>query len=83
MGFVEAVTGKLLHEIEDFFDLLLWQSLGLGALDEALALRGHLLGLLLSHRASQNIGFAQRIAGQAIGNLHHLFLIHDDAVGFL
>ncbi len=49
--------------------------------DEALALLGHLLDLLLAHGAAQQVGFAQRIAGQAIGDLHHLLLVDDDAVG--
>ena len=52
-----------------------------GALDEALALLRHLLGLLLAHGAAQHVGLAQRVAGQAIGDLHHLFLVDDDAVG--
>ena len=79
---VEAVTGELLHQVEDLLDLLLRETLLLRAFEEALALRGHFLGLLLAHGAAQDVGFAQRIAGQAVGDLHHLFLIDDDAVGF-
>ena len=50
--------------------------------DEALALLGHLLDLLLAHGAAQQIGFAQRIPGDAVGDLHHLLLVDHDAVGF-
>ena len=54
----------------------------LGASDEALAVRGHFLGFLLAHRAAQQVGFAKRIARDDVRDLHHLFLVDDDAVGF-
>ena len=50
-----------------------------GAFDKALALLRHFLGFLLAHGAAQQIGFTQGVAGQAVGDLHHLFLIHDHA----
>ena len=78
---VEAVARELLHQVEDLLDLLLREAALERALDEALALLGHLLGLLLAHGAAQQVGLAQRVAGQAIGDLHHLFLVDDDAVG--
>jgi hypothetical protein len=46
-----------------------------------LALLGHLLGLLLAHRPPQQVGAAQRVAGQHLRDLHHLLLIEDHAVG--
>ena len=36
---------------------------------------------LLAHGAAQHVGFAERIAGQLLRDLHHLFLVDDDAVG--
>ena len=51
---VEAVAGELLHQVEDLFDLLLREARSQRALDEALALLRHLLGLLLAHGAAQN-----------------------------
>ena len=48
-------------------------------LDKAVALLGHLLGILLAHGAAQQIGFAQRVAGEHVGDLHHLLLVDDDA----
>ena len=83
MRLIEAVAGELLHQVEDLLDLLLREAALQRALDEALALLGHLLDLLLAHGAAQQIGIAQRIAGDAIGDLHHLLLIDDDAVGLL
>ena len=42
------------------------------------------LGLdLLAHGAAQQVGPAERIAGQDLRDLHHLFLVDHDAVGFL
>ena len=52
------------------------------ALDEDRALRLHLLADLLAHGAAQQIGLAQRVAGQDLRDLHHLFLVDDDAEGF-
>ncbi len=54
-----------------------------GAVDENTALLGHLLGLLLAHRTTQQVGAAQRVAGKHLRDLHHLFLVQDDAVGRL
>ena len=51
--------------------------------DEALALRVHLGVDLLAHGAAQQVGFAERIAGQHLRDLHHLLLVDDDAVGLL
>ena len=83
MRLVEAVAGELLHQVEDLLDLLLREAAFQRAFDEALALLRHLLGLLLAHRAAQQVGVAQRVAGEPVRDLHHLFLVDDDAVGFL
>ncbi len=78
---VEAVTGELGHQVEDGARLSLRHRLLGGALDEAEALEIHLLLLLLAHGAAQKVGFPQAVARQDLGDLHHLFLIDDDAVG--
>ena len=83
MRLVEAVAGELLHQVEDLLDLLLREAAFQRALDEALALLRHLLELLLAHGAAEDVGLAQRVAGDAIGDLHHLLLVDDDAVGLL
>ncbi len=44
---------------------------------------GHLVGLLLAHGPSQQVGFGKRVAGEDLGGLHGLFLVDDDAVGLL
>ena len=41
----------------------------------------HLLGLLLAHRAAQQVGAAERVAGEHLRDLHDLFLVQDHAVG--
>jgi hypothetical protein len=43
----------------------------------------HLLLDLLAHGAAQEVGLAQAVARQHLGDLHHLLLIDDDAVGLL
>ncbi len=80
---VEAVAGELLHQVEDL--------VGLGAVDAALgrafaedlAVLGHLRRHLLAHRAAQQVGAAQRVAADDLRHLHHLLLVHHDAVGVL
>ena len=83
MRLVEAVSGELRHQIEDLLDLLRRIAPLHRAVDEALALLRHLLGFLLAHGAAQQVGFAERVAGQPVGDLHHLFLVDDDAQRFL
>ena len=81
VALVEAVIGEACEQFEDSF--------GLPALDVALDAAGHestalLLHLapdLLSHRPTQQIGFAERVAGEDLSRLHHLLLIDDDAEG--
>jgi hypothetical protein len=46
---------------------------------KALALLAHLLLVFLAHRAAQQIGLAQRVPGDDVGDLHHLFLVHNHA----
>ena len=77
---VEAVARELLHQVEDLLDLLLREPARQRSLDKALALLGHLLELLLAHRAAQQVGIAQRVARQAVRDLHHLLLVDDHAV---
>ena len=81
MGFVEAITSKVLQQGKDFFpqltaDLVLpcraGKELFLHAVKE--------LCLLFSHGAAQDIGFAQAETAEHGDNLHDLFLIKDDAV---
>ena len=80
---VEAVLGELFHQVEDRrgelrVDVVLFRT-GL----ELDALLGHLLGLLLAHGATQQVGAAEAVATHDLGDLHHLLLVHDHAVGRL
>ena len=81
MGFVEAVTGELLHQVEDRAGGFGIHALGAGAVDEDAALALHLVGLLLAHGPAQQVGVAQRVTGQLLGDLHHLLLVDHDALG--
>ena len=49
--------------------------------DEAAALLLHLAADFLAHRATQQVGLAERVAGQHLRRLHHLLLVDDDAEG--
>ena len=80
---VEAVSGELLHEVEDLSGgLFLVLVLG-GAGHETVALLGHLLRIFFAHGAAQQVGFAERVAGEDVRDLHDLFLVDDDAEGLV
>ncbi len=79
---IEAVACELLHQVEELASFVLIE-LQLGrASHERDALLGHLLGDLLSHRASQQVGAAERVAADRGADLHDLLLIDDDAERF-
>ena len=77
---VEAVLGEFFHQVEDLGgDARIHAAFARTDLELG-AFLGHLDRILLAHRAAQQVGPAQRIAGQDLGDLHHLFLVHDHAV---
>ncbi len=82
MGFVEPVACKFRHQIKDIFGLILRDIVFCSPLHEFTTLFFHDLGDFLSHGAPENIGIAQAVAGQDVGNLHDLFLIDNDPVRF-
>jgi len=83
VGFVEPVVGELLKQVKDFTGLFLVDPVLHRALFEFRALLGHLFGDLLAHGAAQKVSTAKGIARHHLRDLHHLFLIDDDALGFL
>ena len=54
-----------------------------GTLNKNAAMLGHLFGLFLTHRTAQKIGATERVTADDLRDLHHLFLIDDDAVSGL
>src|SRR5260221_10419476 len=83
MALVEAIIGKFRQQLEDGVGLPALNAAFDGARNKALALLLHFLAYLLAHRLAQQVGFAERIAGHDLRDLHHLFLIDDDAESFL
>ncbi len=83
MRFVKTVAGKLLHQIEDVSGSRRLHLVGNRPVGENDALLFHLFRLLLAHRATQHIGFAETVSSQYLGYLHDLFLVQDDAVSGL
>ncbi|MNT45730.1 hypothetical protein D3C72_1823270 [compost metagenome] len=81
MGFVETVTGELLYQVEDVTRQVRVDVVAGTAFNEAAPLFGHLLGLFLTHGPAQHVRATEGVAGHHLSNLHHLFLVQDDAVG--
>ncbi|MDF9789999.1 hypothetical protein M2440_000700 [Methylorubrum extorquens] len=83
VGLVEAIIRELGEQVEDLVGLGLGQAVLGAALHEAVALGVHLRLDLLAHGAAEHVGFAQRVAGENLGDLHHLLLVDDDPEGLL
>ena len=83
MALVEAVVGEFRQQFKDRFRLAFRHAVLDRAGDKARALFLHFGADLLAHRPAQQIGLAERIAGHHLRDLHHLFLIDDDAEGLL
>ena len=84
VGFIESVAGEFLQQVENLVGLFLRDIVGLGTtLHEQRTLFLHYLDLLFTHRPAQQVRTPEGVAGQNLGRLHHLFLINQNAVGFL
>ena len=81
---VKTVTGKLLEEVEDFIRPLVRNLVRIRtALDEDFPLLSHLFRVLLAHGAPQQVRRTETVTGQKVRRLLHLFLVDENAVGFL
>ena len=80
VGFVEAVTGEFFYQVENVTgnsaSMLLSRTF-----NETASLLGHFFRFFLTHGATQHVRTTEGVTGHDLGNLHHLFLIQDDAVG--
>ncbi len=83
MGLVEAVVGELVEQVPDLLGLGLADAVGLGAVEKERLLCVHLGLDLLAHRPAQRVRAAQRVTRHPAGDLHHLLLIDDDALGLV
>ncbi|MNQ31510.1 hypothetical protein D3C85_448860 [compost metagenome] len=81
VGFVEAVTGEFFHQVENVTGQVRVDVVSGATFNETAALLGHFFGLFLTHRPTQHVRAAEGVAGHHLGDLHHLFLVQDDAVG--
>ena len=83
MRFVKAITGEFLHQVKDLHRQLAVNAIFLRAFFEDRTLLGHLFRFFLTHRTTQHIRAAEGIAGKLLGDLHDLFLVQDNAIGWL
>ena len=81
VGFVETVAGEFFHVVEDFVGFFARNALFCRAFGENFAVFHHFFGLFLTHGATQQVRAAERVAADNLRRLHHLFLIHHNAVG--
>ena len=78
--FVEAVAGEFFHIVENFVGFLLRNAFFSRAGHKSGALLHHFFHFFLAHGAAQQIRAAQRVAADHLRRLHHLLLIHHNAV---
>ena len=83
MGFIESIQSEFFHQVEKLAGFILGNAFLMSPLNKAVPVFGHDFGDLFSHGFSQVIRFGHGIIGQLGRNLHDLFLINDNAVGFL
>ena len=83
VGLVEAVARELVDQLEDVGRLLARHALLHRARHELGLLPAHDGLVFLAHGLAQDVGLAQRVAGHHLGDLQHLLLVDDDAVGLL
>lgn len=84
MGFIEAVLGKLFDVVEDGAGEFGFDLVGLFAAGyKFFALGGHYFGFLFAHGAAEDVALSEGEAGEGLGGLLNLFLVDDDAVGFV
>ena len=83
VGFIEAVACKVDHEVKDIVGRLLIHPVLQGPFEEGIPVLLQDFRLLVAHGAAQHIGLAQAESPHDRGNLHDLFLVENDAVGFL
>ena len=81
MRFIESVLGKLFHQIEKLHSQPFVDRTLFSTFTENIAVLCHFFGFFLTHCPPQHIRCTQRITTDQLGNLHHLFLIHDHAIG--
>src|SRR5215472_10376921 len=82
MGLVESVAGERLDELPELLGLLADRAVLDASADELLSLGHHDFAFLLADRLAQQIRLRQRIAGDARGDAHDLFLIDEDPERF-
>lgn len=81
MRLVETVTGEFFHQVENVTGQIRLDVVRLAAVNETATLLGHFLGLFLAHRTAQHVRTTEGVTGHDLSDLHHLFLIQNDAVG--
>ena len=83
VGFVEAVIGEFIQKVPDLQRDGIVHPVFARALDEFRAFGIHRLLNFFTHGAAQEISTAQRITRHFLRDLHHLFLIDDNALGLI
>ncbi len=75
VGFVKAVPGELLHQVENAGSRFLGDATFGCTRHENFALLCHLFGFLFAHCTSQQVSGTERVARQYLCNLHNLLLV--------
>ena len=77
---VERVVGERYERLPELRDRFIGEAIGLHSVAERDVLLVEDLLLLLTHRASEQVGGAEAVPGELLGDRHDLFLINDQPV---
>ena len=81
--FIEAIAGKLFHQIKDIRGEVFRKSFPYSALHKQISLFRHFSGILFTHSAAEQIGSPQSVPAHLLCDLHYLLLIQNNAISRL
>ncbi|MBA7617258.1 hypothetical protein ES703_24572 [subsurface metagenome] len=83
VALVKSVLGKASHELKNISSRVLNHTIFAGPFKKVGLHAGHSLRFLFPHGPAQDIGLGQAEPGNGVGNLHHLLLVDNDAIGLI
>ncbi len=79
--FIETITGKFCHQVEDVLGFICRDIIFLSACHEFLFLTVHDFRYFFTHGTPQYISIAKGIVCQNVSDFHYLLLVNNNSIG--